>query len=256
MRVPRAAAILAVGLAVLAAVVFQARRHWPAAPALPSAQEALLARQNEALVKLVAAAESGTLLDFKGMLVVVSEVLVQDLLRAVTPFEADVGNGFHVKIESADAAFGDGVALVRMTGTASVGGASVGSRVTVFGAIDVVKLDPVSGVLQCGVNLVSVEASDDGALGPNDPVPRLTEALAEGGLAMLLGTLEIPISLEDRLKIPAVDSKRLDIAAEELPLTVAVQQIKVFGGRLWIFVDVGIAPQETRPGPRSAQGKS
>jgi hypothetical protein len=73
---------------------------------------------------------------------------------------------------------------------------------------------------------------------------------------MLLGTLEIPISLEDRLKIPAVDSKRLDIAAEELPLTVAVQQIKVFGGRLWIFVDVGIAPQETRPGPRSAQGKS
>jgi len=182
-------------------------------------------------------------------------VLVQDLLRAVTPLEADVGNGFHVKIESADAAFGDGVALVRLTGMASVGGASVGSRVTVFGAIDVVKLDPVSGVLQCGVNLVSVEASDDGALGRNDAVSRLTEALAEGGLSMLLGIVEIPISIENRLGIPAIDSKRLDIAAEDLPLTIAVEQVKVFGGRLWIFVDVALTAQ-ARPEGESTEGKS
>ncbi|HEY6555004.1 MAG TPA: hypothetical protein VI669_16735, partial [Vicinamibacteria bacterium] len=188
--------------------------------------------------------------------IVVSDVLVQDLLRAVTPLEANVGNGFHVRIESADAAFGDGVALVRMTGTASVGGASVGSKVTVFGAIDVVKLDAASGVLQCGVNLVSVEASDDGVLGHNDPVHRLTEALAEGGLSMLLGSLEIPISLEDRLEIPAVDSKRLGIAAETLPLTVAVRQVKVFGGRLWIFVDVALVTEATRLEGESRKGKS
>ena len=255
MRVPRTAAILAVSLAILALVLVQVWRTRPEAPALPTAQEALLSRQNEALVKLVAAAENGTLLDFKGMLVVVTDVLVQDLLRAVTPLEADVGNGFHVKIESADAAFGDGVALVRLTGMASVGGASVGSRVTVFGAIDVVKLDPVSGVLQCGVNLVSVEASDDGALGRNDAVSRLTEALAEGGLSMLLGIVEIPISIENRLGIPAIDSKRLDIAAEDLPLTIAVEQVKVFGGRLWIFVDVALTAQ-ARPEGESTEGKS
>ena len=59
---------------------------------------------------------------------------------------------------------------------------------------------------------------------------------------MLLGPLEIPVSVEDRLSIPAVESKRLRIAAENLPLTIAVQQVKAFGGRLWVFVDVALRP--------------
>ena len=193
-------------------------------------------------MKLATAAENGTLLDFRGVLIIVDQVLVQDLLRAVTPLEADVGSGFHVKIDSANATFGDGVALVSMTGTASVGGASVGSQVTVLAAIDVVELHPVSGVLECRVSILGVEAQDARALGYNDPVGRLTEALTRGGLALLLGPLEIPVSIEDRLSIPAVESKRLQIAAEDIPLTIAVQQVKAFGGRLWVFVDATLAP--------------
>jgi hypothetical protein len=232
----------AVALAVLVLGVVE-RLMRPTPPPRLSAREALLSRQNQELVKLAAAAENGTLLDFKGVLIVVDQILVQDLLRAVTPLEADVGSGFHVRIDAADAVFGDGVALVRLTGTASVGGTSVGSAVTVFGAIDVVKLDPTSGILQCGVSVVSVEAPDASALGRNDPVGKLTQALAEGGLSMLLGPLEIPVSVENRLSIPAVESKRLQIAAENLPLTIAVQQVKVFGGRLWVFVDAALAPR-------------
>ena len=114
------------------------------------------------------------------MLIVVDQALVQDLLRAVTPLEADVGSGFHVKIDSADTAFGDGVALVSMTGTASVGGASVGSLVTVLAAIDVVELHPVSGILECRVSILGVDAQDASALGHGDPVGRLTEALTRG----------------------------------------------------------------------------
>ena len=157
-----------------------------------------------------------------------------------------------MKIDSADAAFGDGVALVRLTGTASVGGASVGSPVTVFGAIDVVELDPVSGVLQCRVSILGVEAQDAAALGRNDPVGRLTEALTHGGLSLLLGSLEIPVSIENRVSIPAVESKRLRIAAEDLPLTIAVQQVKVFGGRLWVFVDAALVTRvRTKPEAKS-----
>ncbi len=198
----RIAGLVALGLAILSLAFLLPRLIGPApAPSL-SAREALLSRQNQELAKLAAAAESGTLLDFKGVLIVVDQALVQDLVRAVTPLEADVGHGFHVKIDSADTAFGDGLALVRMSGTARVGGASVGSQVTVFGAIDVVKLDPASGILQCGVNVVSVEAQNATALGRSDPVGRLTEALAEGGLSLLLGTLEIPVSVEDRRRAP------------------------------------------------------
>lgn len=250
MRVHRIAGAVVVGLAILLLLAFVGMRL-TRPPARMSAQEALLSRQNQELVKLASAAENGTLLDFKGMLIVVDEVLVRDLLRAVTPIEADVGSGFHVRIDSADAAFGDGVALVRMTGTASVGGTSVGSQVTVFGAIDVVHLDPISGILRCGVSILGVEAQDATTLGHNDPVGRLTEALAHGGLLLLLGSLEIPVSVENRLSIPAVESKRLQIAAEDLPLTIAVQQVKVFGGRLWVFVDAALAPRPTKPEAKS-----
>jgi hypothetical protein len=133
-----------------------------------------------------------------------------------------------------------------MTGTARVGGASVGSRVTVLAAIDIVEIHPVSGVLECRVSILGVDAQDARALGFGDPVGRLTEALTRGGLALLLGPLEIPVSVEDRLSIPAVESKRLRIAAEDLPLTIAVSQVKAFGGRLWVFVDVALAPRSTK----------
>ncbi len=243
MRLHRIGVGVLIGIAIVALAVVQMRIIRPGKTPHVSAQEAVLTRQNQELVKLASAAEDGTLLDFKGVLVVVDQMLVQDLLRAATPLEADVGNGFHVKIDTAEASFGDGVALVRLTGTASVGGASMGSPVTVFGAIDVVELDPESGVLQCAVSILGVDAQDVDALGRNDPVDRLTEALTQGGLALLLGSLEVPVSVENRLSIPAVDSKRLHIAAENLPLTVAVKQVKVFGGKLWVFVDAALAPR-------------
>lgn len=251
MRILRIAAAVVVGVAIVVLAFVQFRLMRPGSAPRVSAQEALLSRQNQELVKLAAAAEAGTLLDFKGVLVVVDQVLVQDLLRAATPLEADVGKGFRVKIDTADAAFGDGVALVRLSGTAGVGGTAVGSPVTVFGAIDVVGLEPRSGVLQCTVSILGVEAQDEAALGHNDAVDRLTEALAHGGLQLLLGSLEIPVSVQDRLSIPAVESKRLHIAAENLPLTVAVQQVKVFGGRLWVFVDAALAPRPIAPGANS-----
>ena len=246
MRRLRIAAAVVVGLAILVLALAQLPRMRPGRPPRVSAREALLSRQNEELAKLASAAEKGTLLDFKGMLIVVDQVLVQDLIDAVTPLEADVGSGFQVKIDSADTAFGDGVALVSMTGTARVGGASVGSRVTVLAAIDVVELHPISGVLECRVSIMGVEAQDARALGRNDPVGRLTEALTRGGLALLLGSLEIPVSVEGRLSIPAVESKRVQIAAETLPLTIAVREVKAFGGRLWVFVDAALAPRPAK----------
>jgi hypothetical protein len=241
MRIARVAAGVVVGIAILALAFAQVRMMRLGSPTRISAQEALLSRQIQELVKLASAAENGTLLNFKGVLIVVDQALVQELLRAATPLEADIGSGFHVRIDSADATFGDGVALVRLTGTAAVGGASVGSAVTVFGAIDVVDLDPESGTLRCGVSILGVEARDAEALGRSDPVGRLTEALADGGLELLLGSLEIPVSIENRLSIPAVESERLRIAAEHLPLTVGVQQVKAFGGRLWVFLDAGLS---------------
>ena len=71
-----------------------------------------------------------------------------------------MGNGFHVQIDSAETAFGDGVALVRMSGIARLNDSPVGAAVTVFGAIDGVQIDSVSGVLHCSVAILGVEARD------------------------------------------------------------------------------------------------
>ncbi len=242
MRILRIVGAVVVGIALVVLAFVQFRLMRPGSKPVLSAQEALITRQNLELVKLAGEAEAGTLLDFDGVLVVVDQMLIQDVLRAATPLEADVGKGFHVKIDTAEAAFGDGVALVRLNGTAGVGGKAVGSPVTVFGAIDVVGLEPESGILQCTVSILGVEAEDTEALGRH-AVARLTEALTHGGLALLLGSLEIPVSVQDRLSIPAVESKRLHIAAENLPLSVSVEKVKVFGGKLWVFVDAALKPR-------------
>lgn len=245
MRVLRIAGVALLGFIVLVAGFVQYRRHGDIA-SRQSAREALLSRQNLALLELTTDAEQGKLLDFTGILVVVDQNLVQDLLRAVTPMEAEIGGGFHVNVSSVEATFGDGVALIQMTGTASVGAAAESAEVTVFGSIEAVEIDRTSGILRCNVSILAVEAQNAEALGRNDPVGRLTEALAEGGLSLLLGPLEIPVRLDDALAIPAVDSKRLQITAETLPLTVNARKIKVFGGKLWVFVDAALsAPAAT-----------
>lgn len=237
MRILRFVAVL-LGIGVIIAFALVQLRL--TRPSRLSAQEMLLIRQNQALNDLTGAAEKGTLLAFRDVLVVVDQELVQELLRAVTPMDADVGDGFRVRITSAGTEFGDGVALVRLTGTASLNESPIGVEVTVLGSIDTVQIDPASGVLRCHVDILGVEAQDTTDLGPNDPLGRLTEALAHGGLSVLLGDLEIPVRVEDRLSIPAVSSKRLEIIADDLPLTVAAKEIRVFGGKLWIFVDVAL----------------
>jgi hypothetical protein len=89
-RTRRIAAAIGLGFAILALAYVQLR---PAAPPRLSAQEALLSRQNQELLKLASAAESGTLLDFKGVLIVVDQVLVLDLTEAL---QARVASGRNV----------------------------------------------------------------------------------------------------------------------------------------------------------------
>jgi hypothetical protein len=210
-------------------------------PTRATTMQALLERQNREMLTLVSAAERGKVLDFSGMLIVVDQTLVQALLREITPIEGDVGSGFHVRIDSADAAFRNGVALVTLIGTASVKDGPEGAKITVLGAIDVARIDKGTGMLQCGVSILGVDAQDAGSLGGNDPIGRLTEALAHGGISLLLGSLEIPVRIADTLVIPPVVKKRIRIEPQALPLTVSAREIKVFGGRLWVFVDVQVA---------------
>jgi hypothetical protein len=169
-------------------------------PPLVSVKETLLVRQTQELGRLVAAAERKSLLDLGGILVVVDQALVQDLLRSAMPLEGDVGGGFHVRVDSAETSFADGLAIVRLDGKASVAGQTASGDVSVYGAVE---LDATSGVMTCRVSVSGVDAAHADVLGVHQPVRRLTEALTQGGLALLLVSLWTSASAHVRPLAPS-----------------------------------------------------
>ncbi len=201
----------------------------------PGAEEQVLRLEVEKLRAQVAAAEKGTLLDFEELLVVVDQKLVQQLLASAIPVEGDVGGGFHVAIDAASAEFADGVALIHLSGDARHTAGGPSARIAVYAGLDVVELEPASGVLRARVSVYQVEVLG-GGLGFGATGRRLTEALAEGGLESLVGPIEVPVRIEDRLRLPELRTQRVSVRALELPVAATVSSLRVFGGKLWISV--------------------
>jgi hypothetical protein len=223
--------VLLAWIPVLAFLAFR----WNARSMVPaiSVEETVLARQTVALQTLVDAADRGALVNFAQVLVVVDQGLVRDLLRAAMPIEALIG-GFRVRLESAEASFDDGLALVHLSGKATLIESSVSADLRVYGGLEVVKLDPQSGRLRCEVRVFGVEADRANLIGIDEPLRDLARALSHGGLAALLRFVEVPVRIDDHLSLPAVHSKRLRLRAAEVPIRAEVAEVKVFKGRLWV----------------------
>ncbi len=215
---------------------------------LPPAEEQVLTRQIAALEQLVAAAEAGSLLPFGQMLLVVDQGLVQEVVSAVLPLEGEVGD-FKLRLESAQAAFGDGVALLRLAGKVSAVGQAASADMIVYGGLDVMEISPESGRLRSQISVYGVEVKEADIFGVNER--GLTRALAHDGLAALLHFVEVPVRFENTLLIPAVESKRLRIPEMNLPLNARVARVRVFGGKLWI--EVLASTGERSPDARVAQ---
>ena len=111
----------------------------------------MLERRREGLAALVAAAQRGALLPFDKLLVVADEGLVAQVIAATLPFEHVIVGRYRVGVSRAEVRFEDGFGLVRLDGEASFADrpASEGhAELTVYGGLDVVDLDPESGVLR------------------------------------------------------------------------------------------------------------
>lgn len=195
--------------------------------------DVVLEQQMQALAALVDAAERGALLNFRHVLVVVDQAVVQDLLRAALPIEGRVG-AFWVRLESAVTTFDDGLALVHLNGRASLAAATAGTDLHAYGGVEVVGVDSTSGLLRCQVRVFAVEIPQRDTAGASAPLRGLAEALGQGGLAALLRVVEIPVRIDDHVALPAVNLRRLRIAAVRVPIRVSVAEVKVFAGKLWV----------------------
>ena len=81
----------------------------------------------------------------------------------------------------------------------------------VYGGLEVVSIDPGSGLLRCQVRVFGVESDHASGLGLAGPLRELSQALGHGGLDALLSFVEIPVRFDDHLALPAVSWRRLRI---------------------------------------------
>ena len=233
------------------------RRHETVA----SAERAVLERKQQGLAGLIEAARRGRLLPFDRVLVVADERLVAQVIAASIPFERVILERYRVKVTGAEVHFEDGFALVRLDGEASFADRPAGGRaeLTVYGGLDVVDLDPDSGVLRGGVNVIAMDARRVSVLGVRTLLAEdLVESLGREkleGFSALASRIEIPVRLERGILLPAVGPGEVRIDAATIPMRAAVKDVKAFNGKLWVSVSVSA---ETGPvaSPAPATGRS
>jgi hypothetical protein len=201
-------------------------------------EELLLERERQGLEGLLAAARGGQLIPFNQVLVVIPQELVQELIEATLPFEQILSDRYRVRVESARVGFDDGFGLVHLRGRASLkDDPSTAAEIDVYGGMDIVELDPESGVLRGRVKVLAVETQRVDVVGFAAPVRRFVDQLSREQLTAfepLLSNVEIPVRIEREIRIPAVDQNGVRIQEATLPVEAAIVDVKAFHGKLWV----------------------
>jgi hypothetical protein len=232
------ARFLAVPMLVLLAAAGAGVSRCPGPVQSRPVEELLLERQQQGLEGLIKAARAGRLLPFEEILVVVQEGLVQRLLEAALPFEQTIAGRYRIRVETVSVAFEDGFGLVQLGTRASlVEDPSSFAEVDVYGGLDIVELDPTTGVLKGRVKVLAIDTQRVDLRGITAPVRRLVDDLSREQLSAfepLLSSVEIPVRLESEVTIPAVHDSGVHIESARLPVEVAIVDVKAFRGKLWV----------------------
>jgi hypothetical protein len=217
-----------------------------------AAEEALLERRRQGLEALTAAAKGngGRIVVLRDALVVVHQDLVQQVLDAALPFEQVVASRYRIEAQKARVQFEDGFASIQLHGKASLADRpGVAAEVTLFSGLDIVELDERSGVLRGGVRVFALEARSVDVHGLGAPAEQLVEDLGKEKLdefSPLLSSIGIPVRLDDRVTIPSLGpSGGVAIAAAELPVGLAVHDVKSFRHRLWVTLETRASQMES-----------
>jgi hypothetical protein len=245
----------AVLLVVLVSIVAGCGGDGETGPKVPPVQ-AVLERQVGQVEGLLTAVRTGPLIDFDKVVVTVDERLIAALLESAMPYERVVDDKYRIRVSSAQVSFRGGLALARLEGRASLAGhdeETVFADLNVYGALEIAGFDTTSGVLRAKVNVIGFEVPQIGVMGITAPVRELVEDLAKEPVEdfnVLASNIEIPIAIEQELEIPGVGpDEEVTIEPATVPLRVAVSDVKVLAGKIWISIDVGVKPGETAPPP-------
>ncbi len=221
-----------------------------------------LARETSGLRQLAGRLARGEPIVAHGQVVVaVDEALVRSLLSAQLPLELAV-EGYDVRLTAAEVRF-HGAAVFQLHGELHLRDQpALAATLSARCALEQVAIDARNGLLRArlAVDEVTIEeASGLETLLNASALDQLALAI-RSQLATLLPPLEIPVTVRQRIVLPALATGPLRIHGGTLPLRAAVSRVVAGRGTLWIGVRVEpgeVVRVEASPAPdRASTGGS
>jgi ABC-type uncharacterized transport system auxiliary subunit len=202
--------------------------------------EQVLLKQIEDLKALVAKAEAGQLTTRDRIAIGISEDTSKVFLDASLPQEQVIGDRVRVRIEKAQPYFQGNNAILLFE--ASAEGLKTGAQARLELGGRLVNFKVVDGRLTADVELVHFKVLESSLANLGSGV---LERLVQDNLAALgkrLPTLEIPVKLEQNIRIGGLDEGVVTAKGGVLPLAMSVADVLPLGRRLWVFLEVKAGP--------------
>jgi len=212
------------------------------------AESAALERQARTLRRLIAAAERDQAFSSKHVTLGIGQDLVRDLLQLALPVETETAPDLKLRLETAQVAFENGESRVTLRGRVSRTSApSTFADLVVHGGLHRFSVGQPAGQVTARVALDRVEVRQSGAEGLSRDVVELV--VAELGtpaletLAAQIPPLSVPVRFERGLELEALRLGPFEIPSGSLRFRVALADVVPLGGRLWVMLDVSLAPE-------------
>jgi hypothetical protein len=230
-----------VGTAIAIAVSLCAcrPRETPEVARERTVETALLAQIDD-LKGLVERAEAGDISTLDRVVIGISEDLSKALLDASLPQEQVLGDRVRVRIEKVQPFFQGNNAALLFEAVAEGLQSGASARLELAGQL--VNFRVVEGRLKADVELIHFKVIESSLadLG-NGILERLIQDHL-GALARLTPKFEIPVQLEQSIKIGGLDAGVVMAKGGVLPLSMSVADVVPVNHRLWIFLQVKAGP--------------
>jgi hypothetical protein len=200
--------------------------------------------QIESLEALIAKAEKGDLVTADQIAIGISEDVVNSLLNASLPQEVVVAGHLRVRIESAKPFFrGNKAGLLFRATASSVAAPGASATVELGGGLEEFHLE--DGKLLARVSLAhfTVLESSLGNLA-SDALDSLLRANSDS-IQGAIPPLEIPVQIEQSIKIGGLTEGPVVAKPGSLPLNIAVSQVIPVNQRLWVLLQAKAGPWES-----------
>jgi predicted transcriptional regulator len=206
-------------------------------------RKAFLEKQIAGLHELVAKAERGEVVTTDQIAISVDEGVANELLNASLPQERMIGGKLRVRIDAVEAFFRGTQSILAFRARATSDGLQ-GAYADLELAGGLSELSLRDGRLSAKVSLehFSVLKASVGPLAQG-----VVEHLVRDNLGILADAVppfEIPVRLDQTIRIGGFKEGPVSAAGGQLPLTLAVSQVLQINRKLWVLIDAKAGPWE------------